>query len=175
MGAPIASISPAAVAAAPAAALIPQVDSYDEETYHCRANDNFRTISTQFYRTDKYGQALWLFNRNHPLATDMVRQDPPVLQPGQQVYIPPIRILEKYYSSAITETPIPAGNAEATPTIVPASATIDRLYRVNNSEMLWQIAARTLGKSDRCRHNPAHARRRTGRPREPAVSSFPCL
>lgn len=88
---------------------LPQVDSYDEETYRCKPNDSFRAISTQYYNSDKYAQALWLFNRNHPLATDALRQDPPALQPGQPVYIPPTRILEKYYASTIIEQQPPAG------------------------------------------------------------------
>src|SRR5262249_31759082 len=43
------------------------VDSYDEETYICRANDTFRSISQAFFHTDKYERALVLFNRAHPL------------------------------------------------------------------------------------------------------------
>lgn len=140
--------SPAPTAAPPAN--VPQVDSYDEETYHCRANDSFRTISMQFYRSEKYSQALWLFNRNHPLASDMVRQDPPILQAGQPIYIPPIRILEKYYSSTIPETPVAPGNPSPRPASPLSGATIDRTYKVSgNGEAFLEVAHRTLGSGDR--------------------------
>ena len=80
-----------------------QVDSYDEETYLCKQGDNFAAISTKFYLNEKYAQALLLFNRNHPRATAGVRQDPPSLAAGQPVYIPPLRVLEKRYATAIAD------------------------------------------------------------------------
>jgi hypothetical protein len=149
----------------------PQVDSYDEETYHCRANDTFRTISQEFYRTDKYERALMLFNRSHPLATDAVRQDPPRLQAGQPVYVPPARILERYYPAAIADgTTSPAGvqapvEAEKLPALRPMPTTTksvaspksakepaakEKLYRVRaNGEMILEVARRTLSNGDR--------------------------
>jgi hypothetical protein len=149
----------------------PQVDSYDEETYSCKPNDTFRAISQDFYRTDKYERALLLFNRNHPLATDAVRKDPPALQPGQPVYVPPARILEKYYASAITDLPAPpsspgpSAGAETLPAIRPASTPAapsipangtklavakEKLYRVQgDGEMILEVARRTLGNGDR--------------------------
>jgi hypothetical protein len=80
-----------------------QVDSYDEETYLCKQGDSFAAISTKFYLNEKYAQALLLFNRNHPRATAGVRQDPPSLAAGQPVYIPPLRVLEKRYATAIPD------------------------------------------------------------------------
>jgi nucleoid-associated protein YgaU len=95
------------------------VDSFDEETYSSRAGDNFRAISEQYYRSPKYERALLLFNRDHPRASDGIRQDPPVLNAGEPVFIPPIRVLEKQYGSAISEsTPLPSS---MTP-VAPASA-----------------------------------------------------
>jgi hypothetical protein len=90
------SIQPAGFPAA-------KVDSYDEETYLCKQGDKFEDISTKFYQTDKYAQALLLFNRNHPRAAAAVRQDPPMLAVGQPVYIPPLRVLEKLHATAIPD------------------------------------------------------------------------
>ena len=108
LGAPSPAASPSISVLAPPAAplsLNPQVESYDEDTYTCKAKDTFGTISQAVYHTDQYGQALQLFNRNHPLAGAALRQDLPVLQAGQPVYIPPVRILEKYYGAPVLESP----------------------------------------------------------------------
>ena len=142
-----------------------QVESYDEDTYVCKATDTFASISQAVYRTEIYGQALLLFNRNHPLATENVRRDPPVIQAGQPIYIPPMQILRKYYGSAIAETgasPAAAltdAAASIRPLAVAPSATVaapapasapERSYRVSgNGEMLRDIARRTLGNGDR--------------------------
>jgi hypothetical protein len=88
-------------------AATPQVDAYDEMTYRCQPQDTFATVSTKFYRTDKYARALQMFNRNHPRATDGVKLDPPMLA-GQSVYVPPVRILEKDYAAFVPNlTPVP--------------------------------------------------------------------
>jgi len=95
--------TPATGAIQPAGFPAAKVDSYDEETYLCKQGDKFEDISTKFYQTDKYAQALLLFNRNHPRASASVRQDPPVLAVGQPVYIPPLRVLEKQHATAIPD------------------------------------------------------------------------
>jgi hypothetical protein len=145
----------------------PLVESYDEEMYVSKPNDTFRSISLEFYRQD-YERALYLFNRNHPLA-DANLKDDPRLKVGQAVYIPPAWILEKYYSAAVSKkepepstganvlsekveagrpavvTPTPAGPKEKVPPPAP-----ERLYRVAaNGEWIWNIAVRTLGKGER--------------------------
>ena len=144
----------------------PQVESYDEDTYTCRANDTFRSISQAVYRTDAYDQALLLFNRNHPLANEAIKQNPPLLQSGQPIYIPPLQILRKYYAASIPENnnsaPAPSPVPSATPNPVqpvtltppagaPAPATgSTRTYRVGGAgEMIRDIARRTLGNGDR--------------------------
>jgi hypothetical protein len=110
--------APAAGPIQPAGFPAAKVDSYDEETYVCKQGDRFEDISMKFYQTEKYAQALLLFNRNHPRAIAAVRQDPPTLAAGQAVYIPPLRVLEKQYATAIpdhaalgsTATPIPTNS-----------------------------------------------------------------
>jgi hypothetical protein len=145
----------------------PLVESYDEDTYTCRGNETFRMISQTYYQSDRYERALLLFNRSHPLAAASIRQDPPQLRPGQKVYVPPDRILEKYYASAIAEAPavdaVPATrNTDPTPAIRPMAVTPvatvtptpaqpqEKTYRVGAAgEMMRDIARRTLGDADR--------------------------
>jgi hypothetical protein len=159
LGAPMPAVNPIVaptvpVAAASAAAGPPQVESYDEDTYTCKANDTFRSVSQAVYQTDAYDQALLLFNRNHPLANDSIKQNPPQLQAGQPIYIPPLRILRKYYAASTPEVKdaAPARTEGPAPiqaiTAVPSPAT--RSYRVGaNAEMIRDIARRTLGNGDR--------------------------
>jgi nucleoid-associated protein YgaU len=154
------------------------VESYDEDTYTCKANETFRSISQAVYRTDAYDQALLLFNRNHPLANEAIKQNPPLLQAGQPIYIPPLQILRKYYAASIPDnnnlTPVrnPASNETpstsqpvmlappasgatmatgATPGTGAMTATAStRTYRVGAAgEMIRDIARRTLGNGDR--------------------------
>jgi hypothetical protein len=146
---------PAVGGTSPYAVVTPQVDSYDEETYVCKPSDTFLSISRQYYQSEKYERALLLFNRNHPRATDAIRQDPPVVRDGQAVYIPPLRVLERQYASVIPDhiplpPPVPP-LASATPSYpAPLAASGDHLYRVRpNGEMLWDIAQRTTGRTER--------------------------
>jgi nucleoid-associated protein YgaU len=154
--APLAALTPPANGS-PSPTGSPDVESYDEETYTWRTSDSFRAISQNYYRSDKYERALQLFNQNHPLATDAVRRDPPVVQPGQPVYIPPARILEKYYATAITEvarsapTTTPENPASSIrPTVNAQPVAPDKRYLVKaGGEMVLDIARRTLGNADR--------------------------
>src|SRR5262249_31328451 len=72
----------------------PQVESFDEETYRSRPGDTFETISQAKYLSPRFAQALLQFNRNHPFAAPGLLQTPPVLTPGQAVYIPPASVLQ---------------------------------------------------------------------------------
>jgi hypothetical protein len=148
-----------------------RVESYDEDKHVCGANETFRTISQTYYQSDRFADALLLFNRNHPLAADGMRQDPPRLQPGQAVYVPPASILEKYYAATITDpTPgqpslaprptsqDPVAAIRPTPAVPPAALTpkpavaavSEKTYRVGgNGEMMREVARRALGDGDR--------------------------
>jgi nucleoid-associated protein YgaU len=181
LGTPLPAVSPIVAPALPpsaASSASPQVESYDEDTYTCKANDTFRSISQAVYRTDAYDQALLLFNRNHPLANEAIKQNPPLLQAGQPIYIPPLQILRKYYAASIpdnnnltgvrnpasNETPSatqpltlmpPASGAVTATGAAPATGTATttastRTYRVGGTgEMIRDIARRTLGNGDR--------------------------
>jgi nucleoid-associated protein YgaU len=155
----------------------PEVDSYDEETYRLRPGDTYRKLSLAFYNTEKYERALELWNRNHPQASDGARQDPPILQPGQDVYLPPIRMLEKHHGKDVPDAgaaapvappavPAPSGSvgldvprpmgtpiAAAGPAAPPAPAAPaveEKAYRVRGTgEVFWTVARRTLGSGER--------------------------
>ncbi len=132
----------------------PQVDVYDEVTYECRPNDTWRSISVQNYQTDRYERALLYFNRNHPLANENMKLDPPLLPPGQPVYLPPVAVLEKQYGGLLADPQAPVRPA-AVPQPLPAQRPItvagsDKRYRVQpQGEMIRSVAARLLGDGDR--------------------------
>lgn len=160
VSAPPITVSPSGARAPLATA--PQVESFDEEEYRVKQGDTFQAISTRFYHTEKYAPALVLFNRNHPLASPGVRQEPPVLQSGQAVFLPPTRILEKRYGTVVPELSAPTAptggaagerSSNASPGVVaPASTPSHPQYRVQGpDEMLWSIAQRYLGNGERWR------------------------
>jgi hypothetical protein len=155
IGAPAAVDSPPIVVPAPPGSrplvnIVPQVESYDEETYVCKQADTFRSICRDYYRAETYERALLLFNRNHPRAADGLRQDPPVLKAGQPVFIPPLRILEKQYPSAIPQQPAGAEPASRTSGTAAAVTLAAPRYCVRQGgEMVLAVAQRTLGKGDR--------------------------
>jgi nucleoid-associated protein YgaU len=139
-----------------------QVESYDEETYRLKPGDTYRSLSYTFYNSDKYERALTLFNRDHVQASDGARLEPPVLAAGQPVFIPPPRILEKYYGvdapeptpvaslSANLQAPRPPAPAPAAPARTGTVAEDGRTYQVPaGGEMFLQIARRALGSGDR--------------------------
>jgi hypothetical protein len=174
IGAPAAvAVPPIQAPVPPPGPVTPRVESYDEEMHRCQPGDTFQSISQRYYHSDKYEQALLLFNRAHPMATDSIRQTPPLLQPGQMVYIPPLRILEQRYPSAIPgltplpSLPPPAPNPAMAPIqpvppqppvarpVGPApSAGVapfgEKKYRVRaGGERFFDIAQRTLGSGQR--------------------------
>lgn len=101
---PMSSSPPITVNPAPAKQN-PKVVSYDVETYVVKPDDKtFANISQRIYNTDKYAKALAQFNKNYPLTSDALKQDAPQLQAGQQVYFPPIHVLESTYPWAIGES-----------------------------------------------------------------------
>ena len=136
------------------AAVVPQVVSYDEETYLCKANDSFDEISGRYYQNKAYGKALMLYNRSHPRRAAALWKDPPELQEGQAIYIPPLAILEKQFGHEIP------GHKPLPPVAVPASGTgadtswsspprSGPQYVVRKPEMIRDIAAAALGNWER--------------------------
>lgn len=180
VGAPATAVSPPIVVpgpgggsvpkSTPTVPTIPQVESFDEETYACKAGDSFAAISKQKYLTECYAQALLVYNRNHPQASDGVRQEPPLLSAGTPIFIPPVSILEKRYANLIPNlspiarpTPPPLAQPVSrekptplTPSVPPGGggpggiAVTTPQYRVTGkNEMMWEIARKTLGQGER--------------------------
>jgi hypothetical protein len=158
--------APVPPVAAPAASTTPKVEVFDEETYLCQPGDTFDKISLAHYHTENYAKALLQFNIDHPLASDKVRRNPPVLEPGQAVYIPPTRILESRYGAFYIPgyKPAPqdtAGPSSVTPTrndhavnASPGNAGNvplgSKKYRVQGQgESMREIARATLGNAER--------------------------
>jgi nucleoid-associated protein YgaU len=141
-------IPPSASAGRTGGNFVPQVESYDEEIYLCRAGDTLETICQRYYQSDGYARALLLFNRNHPRPASGVAKDPPDLREGQPVYIPPPHILDKYYAYAVT-------GQKTSAAVVPATARpphpprADQRYLVRQAEMVSAIARNTLGNLER--------------------------
>ena len=108
--------------ARPAAPPQPKTQSYLEEQHRWKAGDSFAAISTQYYATDKYAMALQSYNQDYPLATPAMRQNPPAIVPGQVIWVPPARILERDYGQQIggltpVKGSVPASDSRAgTPT-----------------------------------------------------------
>ncbi|HEX5272748.1 MAG TPA: hypothetical protein VFW33_19760 [Gemmataceae bacterium] len=144
---PSASVPPLSVPASPAPAAVrsarPDVVSYTEESYVTAAGDTFRSISKAKYGTEAYGQALYLFNRSHPLAGDELLQSD-ALRPKQTVYVPPHEILDSRYAGAAGAT---VDSTSRRADVAPAPA---RGYRVAaGGEKVYDIARNLLGDGNR--------------------------
>jgi hypothetical protein len=133
-------------------AVVSHVDSYDEETYLVQPNETIESISDKKL-SKKYAQALLLFNRNHPRPAPGLWKDPPVLQPGEPIYIPPAHILEKHYPQLLRDSkslpPMVVAGESPSPAIAAVSPRGGPQYVVRKSEMIGAIAHDTLGSLDR--------------------------
>jgi hypothetical protein len=93
------------------------------------------------YGNDLYARALFLFNSAHPQSAEGLRENPPVVRPGQQLFIPPSRILEKEHAGALPE------RSESRQPAISSSSAGTRTYRVSrDGEMFLDIARRTGAK-----------------------------
>jgi hypothetical protein len=89
----------------------PTVISYDESVYVCAPGDTYAGISRKFYSSAAYAAALQLYNRNHWQASKRMKQDGELV-PGEQLFVPPIRVLEEKHGNKIP-TAAPTGEARA--------------------------------------------------------------
>jgi hypothetical protein len=136
----------------------PKAQSYLEEQYRWQPNDTFAGVSQRFYFSDKYAPALAKYNQEYPLASPALRQNPPAPGPGQTVWIPPVRILERDYGQLISGLqPLGPNGVPATPasrpsgpTVVavappPTAGPVGQYTKVRGGgENLYEIARRTL-------------------------------
>jgi hypothetical protein len=149
---PIAVPSPSnAPAPRPALPTTPQVESYDEELYRAKRDDTFEKISRDHFNTDKYAEAIKRWNMSHPQASDKMRADPPQLDAGQIVFIPPAYMLEKRHGKLIpgwkpNADPEPSRTANASP----STAQNFKWYAVpERGQNIRDIARATLNDPDR--------------------------
>ncbi len=140
----------APVPSAPAPA---QKDHWDDDLYVGQAGDTYKRISNDKYGSDRYAEALMLYNRDHVLASDATRKDPSTILSNQRIYMPPARILQREYESVIpTESDAaaartaPAATRPAVSGTSPAAGLPEKSYRVRGGgEMFLTIARNTLG------------------------------
>jgi hypothetical protein len=108
LGAPAAVATPAITPAVPLPGAA-KVQSYDVEHYQWKPGDTFAAVAQQYYHNPKYERALLLFNRDEPMAAKGLMTDAQVPQVNEVIFIPPAKILENRYSSAIPDlSPLPA-------------------------------------------------------------------
>jgi hypothetical protein len=142
------SVAPAAVPTSLTRPARPDVVTYTEATHEAGPGDTFKSISQAKYGTDRYADALYRFNRSHPLAEDDLPEDGS-LKPRQKVYVPPAEILENRYPEQIkgaAPAPAPGVTVGASPRSAPAPAT----YRVGaGGEFQYDIARKQLGDGNR--------------------------
>jgi hypothetical protein len=130
-----------------------QKDHWDDDLYVGQAGDTFKRIASDKYGSDRYGQALMFYNRDHVLASDATRRDPVTIMSNQRIYIPPVRILQREYESVIpSESEAaaartgPAATRPPAPGTSPAAGLPEKSYRVRGGgEMFLTIARNTLG------------------------------
>jgi hypothetical protein len=139
----------------------PKVEVFSVEEYAVQAGDTFATISTKKYHSEKYAEALRLFNANDALLSDAGRDAAINLQPGQTISIPDLTILEKRYSHAIQGLPaggavVPEGTSrkaafKVRPVVgvraVPGAAPTYEIHQ--EGVTMREVAAQTLGNGDR--------------------------
>jgi hypothetical protein len=143
---------------------LPQVKQYDINAYSIKPEDkSFADISKNVYGNDKYAQALVLFNRDHPQATEGVRQDPPQVRPGTPIFYPPKEILESKYGSVITG-PAPAAPTNSSAVSVGAPTPLNAVTPGNPNTVSAPPPGTNVwtepggGKSYRVGNNPEHIR-----------------
>jgi hypothetical protein len=95
------SVPPIGPSSKPSDPASPSVKTWDLNSYRCQGETSFAQVSQRLYGHEKYGRALWLFNRDCNPATDNLRGDAPRFEPGQSLIYPPAEVLAAKYASAI--------------------------------------------------------------------------
>jgi nucleoid-associated protein YgaU len=123
------------------------VDSFDETAHRCRAGDTFESISTQYYRSQQFAEALRMYNRYHPQHAKNYQTEG-TLPEGQVVFLPPAAILQARFRSLIPnekETQPPTTGPMAIPVGGPPSTPLLNYRVVDQNEMIAAVAQKTLG------------------------------
>jgi hypothetical protein len=97
----------------------------ETKIYTVTAEDKtFQDISRRQYGSPEFGEALMKFNRDFPMATEQMRQNPQVLQPGMKVFLPDRDTLRQGTATPglqIVPAPSPAGAGTIAPPLSPVS------------------------------------------------------
>jgi hypothetical protein len=98
----------------------PTAKDYEVKIYYCKADDrDFTELAKRECLSANYAQALLRFNRDDNRVHPNLRQDPPRLEPGVPVRIPPLSVLEERYPHLIQGlkpmTTAPAGQSTPPP------------------------------------------------------------
>jgi hypothetical protein len=83
---------------------------------------SYQDISRKYYGTPDHADALMKFNRDFPMATAAMRQNPQVLQPNMRVFVPDLATLTQGTaapSMQIAPAPSPAGAGTIAPPLSP--------------------------------------------------------
>lgn len=127
-------------------ATTPKVESFDEHHLRAQPNDTIKGICERFYMSSKYERALLLFNRSHPMCAEGCRHDPPVLQAGESVFLPPVWVLEKRYANVIPGLPAPTPIPAVGPSNPPVGTANGKVYKVSRTNQRFiNVAQETLG------------------------------
>ncbi len=164
------------IAPAPSSGRLPEVKTYPTQVRPevCQPGDSsFAALSQRLYGSDRYASALQAFNREHVQADPAVKQDPPRLQAGTRVFVPPASLLDSAYGDLVRSpattstlppvrisTPTPLGDPATIPlanpnlssarVTPPPTADATTRYIVQGKEqMMLQIARDTLGDANR--------------------------
>jgi hypothetical protein len=74
------------------------------KSYGCKAQDRtFADLSKHLYGDAKFSQALFLFNRHMHPENKTFRENPPRLEVGLVILVPPVEILARKYPEVIKE------------------------------------------------------------------------
>ncbi len=135
----------------------PVVVTFTEREYVCKTGDTYASIAKKEYMTDKYAEALRLYNRYDALVPrDRAPRDA-TLREGDLIVIPDLTALEARYSRFIAGyRPLPTTRS------VRKTSTRSRNYLVSRAgQTMREIAREQLGDSERWREirdlNPQYA------------------
>jgi hypothetical protein len=93
----------------------PRTERYLVETHACKAGDSWEALSKEKYGDATAAAALREFNQNYPRADGLIRAKGEIA-PGEKVYIPPLKVLERH-GLKLGSAPAKPGSAAATSTL----------------------------------------------------------
>jgi hypothetical protein len=125
------------------------ITSYDVENYVIQPGDqSFVDISRKIYGTEQASRALLLFNRDHPLAADAMKQGPPQVRPGMRVYFPPLDVLKTKYPEAWgTFIALSSPQKTSKKDFSPDPACLPVVQHVNKRDLAIEYEISRVGKS----------------------------